>query len=215
MSVYEKLMRARIELQSKKLAKSGENKFAKYSYFELADFLPTAQQIFLDLGLCGYVSYTPDTATLTIRDLEGDGEILITSPMSTAALKGCHEVQNLGAVQTYLRRYLWVTALEIVEHDTLDSTTGRDSKRAGKVSAIADDPAVAGATSEETDVMRDMAMEIIGYVKDGRPTSALAFIRDQHFDGDQKTLLWSMLDAHTRSAIKTAEKAPHLQAEAA
>ena len=42
--------------------------------------------------------------------------------MSSAALKGCHEVQNLGAVQTYLRRYLWVTAMEIVEHDALDSS---------------------------------------------------------------------------------------------
>jgi hypothetical protein len=42
--------------------------------------------------------------------------------MSSAALKGCHEVQNLGAVQTYLRRYLWVAALEIVEHDALDSS---------------------------------------------------------------------------------------------
>jgi hypothetical protein len=50
--------------------------------------------------------------------------MVITSPMSSAALKGCHEVQNLGAVQTYIRRYLWVTAMEIVEHDALDATTG-------------------------------------------------------------------------------------------
>ena len=45
--------------------------------------------------------------------------------MSEAALKGCHAVQNLGAVQTYLRRYLWTTALEIVEHDAIDATTGK------------------------------------------------------------------------------------------
>jgi hypothetical protein len=30
-------------------------------------------------------------------------------------------VQNLGAVQTYLRRYLWTNAFEIVEHDAIDS----------------------------------------------------------------------------------------------
>jgi len=47
---------------------------------------------------------------------------VITSPMSSAALKGCHDVQNLGAVQTYIRRYLWVTAMEIVEHDAIDSS---------------------------------------------------------------------------------------------
>jgi hypothetical protein len=53
-------------------------------------------------------------------------KIEITSPMSEAALKGCHAVQNLGAVQTYIRRYLWVTALEIVEHDAIDSSSGAD-----------------------------------------------------------------------------------------
>ena len=41
--------------------------------------------------------------------------------MALAALKGCHPVQNLGASQTYLRRYLWTTAMGIVEHDALDS----------------------------------------------------------------------------------------------
>jgi hypothetical protein len=50
--------------------------------------------------------------------------------MGSAALKGCHEVQNIGAVETYQRRYLWVTAMEIVEHDALDATTGSvDAKR--------------------------------------------------------------------------------------
>lgn len=126
MSVYKKLMDARIQLQGKALSKSGNNKFAGYKYFELGDFLPSIQEIFSDLGLCGVVSYTSDgreEATLTIVDMENPTDrIVIGSPMSTAALKGCHEVQNLGAVQTYLRRYLWVTAMEIVEHDALDAS---------------------------------------------------------------------------------------------
>jgi hypothetical protein len=33
-------------------------------------------------------------------------------------------VQNIGAVETYQRRYLYVTALSIVEHDALDAVTG-------------------------------------------------------------------------------------------
>jgi hypothetical protein len=48
--------------------------------------------------------------------------------MSEAALKGCHPVQNLGAVQTYIRRYLWVAALEIVEHDAVDSSPGKEKE---------------------------------------------------------------------------------------
>lgn len=122
MSVYSKLMKARLELQSRTLTKSGHNKFAGYYYFELGDFLPAIQEIFAKHGLCGIVTYGSEIARLTIVDDEGGGSIEITSPMSSAALKGCHEVQNLGAVQTYIRRYLWVTALEIVEHDALDSS---------------------------------------------------------------------------------------------
>jgi hypothetical protein len=122
MSVFTKLNQARIKLQNTELSKSGHNKFAGYRYFELGDFLPTVQSIFSDIGLCGIVSYGTEIASLTIVDTEDSSNIVITSPMGSAALKGCHEVQNIGAVETYQRRYLWVTAMEIVEHDALDSS---------------------------------------------------------------------------------------------
>ena len=123
MNIYTKLLCARLQLQDKELKKSGNNKFAGYKYFELGDFLPAIQEIFAERKLCGIVSFGKEEATLTIVDMEKpEDKIVISSPMSTAALKGCHEVQNLGAVQTYLRRYLWVTAMEIVEHDALDSS---------------------------------------------------------------------------------------------
>ena len=125
MSVHTKIMQARVKLQTTKLTKSGNNKFAGYKYFELGDFLPAAQQIFAELGLCGIVSFGAEEASLTITDTEDNSQLVITSPMSTAALKGCHAVQNLGAVQTYIRRYLWVAALEIVEHDAIDMTAGK------------------------------------------------------------------------------------------
>lgn len=126
MSAHAKLMQARIKLQGTQLRKSGENRFAGYKYFELGDFLPDVQRIFSEIGLCGVVSFATDIATLTITDLEDGTVVTITSPMSEAALKGCHPVQNLGAVQTYIRRYLWVAAMEIVEHDALDATTGSE-----------------------------------------------------------------------------------------
>ena len=127
MSVHKKLMEARIALQNTKLEKTGHNKFAGYKYFELGDFLPAVQKIFVEKGLSGYVSYLPDVAVLTITDIEDGTQLFINSPMATAALKGAHDIQNLGAVQTYLRRYLWVTAMEIVEHDVLDASLGSES----------------------------------------------------------------------------------------
>lgn len=111
-------------MQRMTLTKSGENKFAKYFYFELGDFLPTINDLFMQKGLCGLVSFTADLATLRVVDVDDGSSVEFTSPMGRADLKGCHEVQNIGAVETYQRRYLYVTALEIVEHDALEPVTG-------------------------------------------------------------------------------------------
>ena len=126
MSVHKKLQEARVKLQQTPLHKSGKNTFSGYSYFELGDFLPTVQELFYEIGLCGVVSFGTLEAELVIYEIEGDGRIVFTSPMSEASLKGCHAVQNLGAVQSYIRRYLWTTALEIVENDVLDAVTGKE-----------------------------------------------------------------------------------------
>ena len=131
MNIFEKLNEARIRLQAMKLSKSGENKYAGYRYFDLGDFLPAIQQIFKDVGLCGIIRYTSEIAELVIVDTANpDDTIAISTPMAEALLKGAHPIQNLGAVQTYIRRYLWMTALEIVEHDAIDASDG-----AGKTAA--------------------------------------------------------------------------------
>lgn len=128
--VHKKLMEARIRLYNTKLKKTGLNKFAGYSYFELGDFLPDIQIIFNDIGLCGVVSYDANYATLSITDLDDGTVIVISSPMAGAELKGAHPIQNLGAVETYQRRYLWMTALEIVENDVIDSSPKAEEPKA-------------------------------------------------------------------------------------
>ena len=133
MPVYTKLMQARIKLQTMELKKSGENKFAGYKYFELGDFLPQTMSIFHSLGLASVVSFGNDLATLTILDTEDGQTIAITSPMSEANLKGAHPIQNLGAVQSYQRRYLWMAAMEIVEHDVIDASEPSKPKPPAKI----------------------------------------------------------------------------------
>jgi len=121
MSVHKKLMAARVKLLSVEMKKSGQNKFAGYSYFELGDFIPHVQTIFNDLGLCGVVSFTHSHAELTITDVEDGTVIVVSTPMAEANLKGAHPIQNLGAVLSYQRRYLWMAAMELVEGDAIDS----------------------------------------------------------------------------------------------
>lgn len=179
MSVYAKLQQARIKLQGKKLSKSGKNKFAGYEYFELGDFLPAIQEICNEVGLCGVVTFNAEMAYLTIFDTETEGAIVFSSPMSSADLKGCHSVQNLGAVQTYLRRYLWTNAFEIVEHDALDATLGateqprakpaqpqaqpvasKPERISGKGEWAIDAPPVEGTDPEEWKMLVSKAAEI-------------------------------------------------------
>lgn len=143
-TIFWKLSAARLMLQEQPLTKSGANKFAGYKYFELGDFLPAIQRIFNEVGLVDVISFTADTATLTLYDSDNGQSIVFTSPMGSANLKGCHEVQNIGATETYQRRYLYVTALAIVESDALDATTGNKDveppKKVEKKPEPKDDP---------------------------------------------------------------------------
>lgn len=160
MSVHKKLMQARVMLQSREMKKSGHNKFAGYTYFELGDFLPHIQSIFNEIGLCGVVSFASDIATLTIIDADDGSQMSLTCPMSSASLKGCHDVQNLGAVMTYIRRYLWTTALEIVEHDVLDATTGQD-KPAPKATPKPEGPrpVIAAMSSDDVELWANTVID--------------------------------------------------------
>lgn len=123
MSVYKKLQEARARLHKTKLTKSGKNAFAKFNYFELSDFMPAVTEIFNDLGLCGVVSFTNDTAYLTIYDVEGDERAFttFTSPLVLANMDRIQAIQSMGASHTYYRRYLYLMALDLVENDLVDS----------------------------------------------------------------------------------------------
>lgn len=128
MNVYEKLAKARVMFQANNPKMSGKNTYAGYTYFELSDILPVINKIGAEIGFVCEVSFS-DVAELVFRNTEKPEEsIRFVSPMSTATLKGCHEVQNLGAVQTYIKRYLYQNAFEIVESDALNAGTKEEKK---------------------------------------------------------------------------------------
>jgi len=203
MGVHKKLMEARILLQQAPLKKSGHNKFAGYSYFELGDFLPTINQIFYKVGLCGVVSFGKEVAQLCITDVEDNSVICITSPMAEANLKGCHPIQNLGAVETYTRRYLWVSAMEIVEHDALDSSA---PLKEDKVIISPTQGAQDNIPPEELQYLQEMAMELIATCEQGDPKAAWDKLEGENLDSEQKIALWTLLPSKVRAALKKAKE---------
>lgn len=200
MNIYQKLNAARIQFHETKLEKTGHNKFAGYKYFELGDFLIPALNIFAENDLCAVVSFDKDTANMSIIDIDKpESTIVLTSPMGSAALKGCHEVQNIGAVETYQRRYLWVAALEIVEHDALDATTGSEKP---KTTVIPSRPTTEslGISAERLSIIQLTAENVKEHFAKGNIIDAYGECLDIT-DGDEKTALWNLLPSNIRTAI--------------
>jgi hypothetical protein len=129
MNIYGKLQLSRSKFLQTDIKKSGKNKFAGYEYFELGDFIPAINTIFTEIGLCGVVRFTPEVASLTVYDVESDSAIEFTSPMVFANNPKGQAIQDLGSTHTYLRRYLWLMAMEIVEHDAVDAAAPIDAPR--------------------------------------------------------------------------------------
>jgi hypothetical protein len=120
MSVYKKLQGARHELSKANLKKSGHNTYAGWKYYELGDFIPTIHKLFDAAGLCGVVTFG-EVATLTIYDADSEGKIEFSTPIVYAEAAKGQPIQQLGSTHTYLRRYLWLMAMELVEADTVDA----------------------------------------------------------------------------------------------
>lgn len=147
MNIYEKLQTMRCELQDAQLHKSGKNTFAGYEYFELQDIIPTINKLMQESKVTSVVSFGTDHAELVLINIEKPEEkVVFTSPMAKTVLKGCNETQGLGATITYIRRYLYINAFEIVENDALDAVTSKDTPK----------PAAKPATKPTPQPSRDM-----------------------------------------------------------
>ena len=124
-TIYERLAEARLLIAKKGMKKNGKNTFAGYTYFELADILPAVNEVNKECGIVSVFNFNDKVAELEIIKASNPQEFIsfkfAYSP-DGASLKGCHKVQNDGAVQTYVKRYLYQNAYEIAEGDALDAT---------------------------------------------------------------------------------------------
>lgn len=172
MNIYQKLQTVRVKLHDMNLKKSGYNPFAKFNYFELGDFLPAAQKLMLEYGLFAYEEIDTQQATITVIDTDDLNVIpfVLTMPSTTVDLKGATPIQNLGSVQTYMRRYLWTSLLEIVESDSLDATLGKDE---GKKSSKKDSSKKDDQTS---DPISELKVICTSKSKEGKQSDVLAIL---------------------------------------
>lgn len=130
-SVMKKLQKSRVDWQSKPRKKSGFNKFQNFKYFVLKDILPTVNEIFNKNGLYSQYNLTKDYAELIITDSSTGDYLTYRIPVQKLDNP---TMQNIGAINTYSKRYLYMNALEIEEDEDeldsqdLDKTVKKESK---------------------------------------------------------------------------------------
>ena len=148
-TLNEKLETIKLGLRKVINTKSGYNTHSKFKYYQLEDFLPQVLELFARYHI--YNEYFIDTelevmeetieydeennkeykkvvkrpveyAYLYLQDLDNtDDEMVYKLKTAEASVYGASAIQNLGAKITYMKRYIYMSLLDIVEPDAVDA----------------------------------------------------------------------------------------------
>lgn len=137
LNVYQKLQMARAKFLSSGVKKTGKNIHLEFTYFELVDIVPVAERIFSEVGLLGVPRFESEIAYMDIIDIDHPEQfapITFYAPfsqiepiVSNSGKEVTNKMQALGSSITYMRRYLWQLALDIIETDDIDPNIGAGS----------------------------------------------------------------------------------------
>lgn len=132
-NIYAKLIEARKQFLAAGIKKTGVNRYAEFKYFTLDDIIPVKQSIFEGLGLADVISFGTEVATLTLFNADNPDETIeFMSPLREDESLIKNPIQKLGAVETYVRRYLYMLMLDIVEADAVEAVTDKPDPETGK-----------------------------------------------------------------------------------
>ena len=147
-TLYGKLKQIKVELRKVINTKSGYNTHSKFKYYQLEDFLPQILEAFSKYNIYNEYSIDTDLEIVEERtDFDGDGtphksvtkrpveyaylylknldneddEMVYRLKTAEASVYGAAAIQNLGAKITYMKRYIYMSLLDIVEPDAVDA----------------------------------------------------------------------------------------------
>ena len=158
LNIYQKLAIARRMFLDAGVKKTGMNRHLEFEYWTLDDIAPTQTRIFEEVGLLEVFTFVPgedkyvgrmtdfENGTLlehadslgiaTVYNVDCPDEKLefrirwVDLPMqkNKEGKSISNPVQDLGKVQTYLRRYLKMQVLDLSEPDEIDASAGEPEK---------------------------------------------------------------------------------------
>ena len=136
MNVRQKLAKARLLFLNQKVQKTGKNMHLEFKYYELEDIVPPALRIFARVGLTTSIQFSNELAMMNVYNVDNleEAPLVFLVPyrevkpiVNNQGKEVTNPMQALGSSITYLRRYLWMTVLDITEPDDVDATLGADS----------------------------------------------------------------------------------------
>lgn len=140
MSIYEKLSNVQLALMRKDIKKTGFNKFKKYHYYTLDDLMPPCIEECNREGLTFFFNFRNNEAIIRLHEWENPKEGIscglpfpeLITPDEDTKNKNNVLVQDLGAVVTYLKRYLLINLFDITDVEVIDSESNDVASSAKK-----------------------------------------------------------------------------------
>ena len=188
-NVYQKLLRARALFLSADPKKSGKNMQLAFKYFELDDIVPIATKIFGEVGLISLVRFESEQAIMSIVNIDNPKEeVVFVTPfkpidpiVSNAGKQVTNEMQALGSSITYMRRYLYMIALDICEPDGIDvgtiteqpvtqPTTPVATPKATPINVTPTQKPLTDADGNASDIQIQQLKAVLKQLKDKDPT---------------------------------------------
>ena len=152
-NLNESIIKIRVDLQNSKLKKSGKNRFAGFEYFELSDFLPRLNELMLEEGVNDLFTIKDGEAKLTLIKRNEKQEytmpfVMFNTPLNKNGQPSMQDIQYLGALNTYYKRYLYLNAFGVTDGEVIDGMNNGDL---GKVELV---------TKEQIEVLKELVEDI-------------------------------------------------------
>ena len=147
-TLNEAISSIRVKLQKSNLKKSGKNKFAGFDYFELGDFLPTLNELMEKEGVNDLFTIKDGEAVLTLIKREERQSysipfVVFDTPLNSKGIKSMQDIQYLGALNTYYKRYLYINAFGITDGEIIDAMDVEGTKKTPTQAPVSQKPAQA------------------------------------------------------------------------
>ena len=189
-SLNESVIDIRVKLQNSGIKKSGVNKYAGFDYFELSDFLPKLNELMQEEKINDRFYIKDNYATLELQKGEEFNIytipfVLFETPLTYKKDKAgnfikdkndeyiqvpsMQDIQYLGALNTYYKRYLYLNAFGITDGEIIDSmdnnnlTSKNDSmeKKQVKIKSLATEDQIKRIKSLYNEEEQKKALEIV------------------------------------------------------